>query len=259
MKGPTGAQIRAVSQPPGLLARRSGEHWVGLLYMRHISVYVTAMLARTPITPNQVTAVMVAAGVAAGGVLTVGGIGAAIGAAVLIQIYMLLDCCDGELARWTGKTSIIGVYADRVGHYLTDAALISGLGVRAASRHPSGWLVLGLVAALCAILGKAETDLVDVARARSGLPPVEDEAAEPRSRGIGLARRVASLFRVHRIVQAMELSVCVVGAAAYDAVAGGLTGTRVLTAAVAAIAAALVVLHFVSIVASSRLRLRSPA
>jgi phosphatidylglycerophosphate synthase len=173
---------------------------------------------------------------------------------VLIQIYMLLDCCDGELARWTGRTSITGVYADRVGHYLTDAALISGLGVRAAERHPSGWMVVGLVAALCAILGKAETDLVDVARARSGLPPVSEDAAEPRGRRLGFARRAASLLRVHRIVQAMELSVCVVVAAVYDAAAGGLAATRVLTAVCAGVAAALVVLHLVSILASARLR-----
>ncbi|MFL6240017.1 MAG: CDP-alcohol phosphatidyltransferase family protein [Actinomycetes bacterium] len=254
MKSPTPAEIRAVAQPHGLLERRSGEHWVGRLYMRHISVYVTAVLARTPITPNQVTGVMVTAGVGAGCLLVVGGLGAAIGAAVLVQVYMLLDCCDGELARWTGRTSIAGVYADRVGHYLTDAALISGLGMRAASRHASGWLVLGLVAALCAILGKAETDLVDVARAKSGLPPVSDEAAEPRGHRLGRARRFASLFRVHRLVQAMELSVCVLGAAVYDAVAGGLTGTRVLVAMTAAVAGALVVLHLVSILASSRLR-----
>jgi phosphatidylglycerophosphate synthase len=254
VKGPSAAEIRAVSQPHGLLERRSGEHWAGRLYMRHISVYVTALLARTPISPNQVTAVMVIAGVAAGGVLAIGGLWGAIGAAVLIQLYMLLDCCDGELARWTGRTSIAGVYADRVGHYLTDAALISGLGVRAAERHPSGWMVVGLVAALCAILGKAETDLVDVARARSGLPPVSDEAAEPRGHRLGFARRVASTFKLHRIVQAMELSVCILGAAVYDAAAGGLTATRVLTAAVAVVAGGLVVLHLGSILASSRLR-----
>jgi phosphatidylglycerophosphate synthase len=254
MKGPTPAEIRAVVQPPGLLGRRSGEHWAGRLYMRRISVYVTAPLARTRVTPNQVTAVMVAAGVCAGGLLAVGGLGGALGALVLIQLYMLLDCCDGELARWTGRTSIAGVYADRVGHYLTDAALISGLGVRAASRHPSGWLVVGVVAALCAILGKAETDLVDVARARSGLPPVDEDAAEPRGRRLGAARRAAALFRVHRIVQAMELSVCIVGAAAYDAVSGGVTGTRLLVAGCAAVAAVLVVLHLISILASSRLR-----
>jgi phosphatidylglycerophosphate synthase len=251
---PTIAEIRAACQPTDLLDRRSGEHWAGRLYMRHISVYVTALLARTPVTPNQVTAVMVVCGVAAGGVLAIGGLGGAIAAAVLIQLYLLLDCCDGELARWTGRTSIVGVYADRVGHYLTDAALLSGLGVRAASRHPSGWLLLGVVAALCAVLGKAETDLVDVARARSGLPPVTDEATEPRSSRLGFARRAASVFRVHRIVQAIELSLLVVVAAAYDAAVDELTATRVLVAACAAVAGALVVLHLVSILASSRLR-----
>ena len=251
---PTIAEIRAVSQPHGLIERRSDEHWAGRLYMRHISIYVTALLARTRITPNQVTAVMAVCGVAAGGVLAVGGLPGAIASVVLIQLYLLLDCCDGELARWTGRTSAAGVYADRVSHYLTDAALLSGLGLRAASRHPSGWLVLGVVGGLCVVLGRAETDLVHVARSISGLPPTDENAAEPRGRTLNIARRAASLLRVHRIVQAIELSVLVLGAAAYDAVAGGLTGTRVLTAACAAVAGALVLLHLLSILASSRLR-----
>jgi hypothetical protein len=197
---------------------------------------------------------MVVAGVAAGGVLAVGGLASAIASAVLVQVYLLLDCSDGELARWTGRTSVVGVYLDRVGHYLADAALLTGLGVRAADVHPSGWMVLGLVAALCAVLGKAETDLVDNARARSGQPPVTDDAAEPRSRGIGVARRLASSFRVHRVIQAIELSFCILVAAVYDAAAGGLTATRVLVAGCAAVAGALVVLHLISILASSRLR-----
>jgi hypothetical protein len=251
---PTIAQVRAVGQPIGLLGRRSGEHWAGRLYMRHVSIYLTALLARTRTTPNQVTAVMVMSGVAGGGLLAVGGLPAAIGTVLLIQLYLLLDCSDGELARWTGRTSVVGTYADRVGHYLTDAALLSGLGVRAAGRHPSGWLLLGLVAALCAVLGKAETDLVDVARARAGLPLVTDEAVEPRRQGVRFARRLLASIRVHRVIQAIELSLCALGAAAYDAVAGGLTATRVLTAICAATAAALVVLHLLSILASSRLR-----
>jgi phosphatidylglycerophosphate synthase len=222
--------------------------------MRRLSPYVTALLAKTSISPNAVTGVMVLAGLAAGGVLAIDGLTGAIASVVLVQVYLLLDCSDGELARWTGRTSMTGVYLDRVGHYLTDAALLTGLGVRAADAHPSGWMVLGLVAALAAILGKAETDLVDIARARSGHEPVTEAAAESRSRGIGLARRVASVFLVHRIIQAIELSFLIVGAAIYDSIAGGLTATRVLVAACAAVAGALVVLHLASILASSRLR-----
>src|SRR3954454_23601518 len=91
---PTVAEIRAASQPPGLLDRRSGEHWAGRLYMRRISVYVTAVLVRTPVSPNQLTGVMLVAGVAAGAVLAIGGLAGAIGAALLIQLYLLLDCVD---------------------------------------------------------------------------------------------------------------------------------------------------------------------
>ena len=115
-------------------------------------------------------------------------------------------------------------------------------------------MVLGLVAALCAILGKAETDLVDIARARSHQEPVTEAAAEPRSRRIGGMRRFASAFLVHRIIQAIELSFLILGAAIYDQIDGGLTATRVLTAACAAVAGALVVLHLASILSSSRLR-----
>jgi hypothetical protein len=43
---------------------------------------------------------------------------------VLIQVYLLLDCCDGELARLTGRTSATGVYLDGIGHYLGEMAVL---------------------------------------------------------------------------------------------------------------------------------------
>ena len=50
---------------------------------------------------------------------------------LLIQAYFLLDLCDGEVARWRRTTSITGVYLDRVGHYLVEAAVLSAFGFRA--------------------------------------------------------------------------------------------------------------------------------
>jgi phosphatidylglycerophosphate synthase len=242
------------AQPRELLDRVNGEHWAGRLYMRRISPYLTRALARTSVAPNAVTGIMACCGVAAGAVLVISGLAAAVGAFLLVQLYLLLDCSDGELARLTGRTSITGVYLDRVGHYLTDAALLAGLGIRAAERTPDGWMVLGVAAALAAVLGKAETDLVEVARAQSGKPPVTDAAVQPRDPRVGALRRAASLLRVHRIIQSVELSILVVGAAVYDELYGGITATRVLVAACAAVAGLLVVAHLASILASSRLR-----
>jgi phosphatidylglycerophosphate synthase len=251
MSRPSVAEIRAVAQPQTTMDRRSGEHWAGLLYMRKLSIYGTWLLAKTPITPNQVTGLMIVCGVLAGVVLALPGLWAALGAALLVQIYLLLDCSDGELARWTGRTSITGVYLDRVGHYFAEAALLIGLGFRASQTVPDWYTVLGFAAALGAILIKAETDLVDVARSRSGLvSATEASAGQFQSRRLGAARKVAAALRFHRVVQAVELSLIVVVAAVLD---WWFPATRILVVACAIIAGLQLILHLVSILASRRL------
>ena len=45
---------------------------------------------------------------------------------------MLWDCCDGEVARWRGTSSPMGVFLDKVGHYTVETLIALALGVRAA-------------------------------------------------------------------------------------------------------------------------------
>ncbi|TMR15855.1 CDP-alcohol phosphatidyltransferase family protein [Nonomuraea turkmeniaca] len=254
MSGPSVAELRRVAQPAGTMDRKSGEHWAGTLYMRRMSIYVTWLLAKTPITPNQTTGLMIVTGVAAGVVLALPGVAAAVLAFLLVQLYLLLDCSDGELARWTQRTSITGVYLDRVGHYFAEAALLIGLGFRASMVIPDWYTVLGVGTALGAILIKAETDLVDVARARSGLPAAtEAQAGQIRSGLLALGRRILSATKFHRIMQAVELSILVVVAAVVDVFIGDILATRVLLIACFLAACLQVVLHLVSILASRRL------
>jgi phosphatidylglycerophosphate synthase len=194
--------------------------------------------------------------VAAGAFIAFGGLATAVGGALLIQAYLLFDCADGELARWSKRTSPAGIYLDGVGHYLAESALLVGLGIRAQG-HLAGWgpyVSAGLGAALLAMLVKAETDNVVVARAKAGLPGGHQDAAlAPRRGGLALARRLASVLRVHRITQAVELSVLILAAAIADALRGGLLATRVLLLACLVVSAVMVVAHLVAIVASRRL------
>jgi hypothetical protein len=240
--------------------RRSGEHWAGRLYMREISLHIDPYLVNTKITPNQLTYLMVVVGVLGGAALLIPGLPGAILAVVLFQIYLLLDCVDGEVARWRKQTSITGVYLDRIGHYLCEAALLVGFGVRGADVfHQEGstnwlWAFLGTVAALGAILIKAETDLVDVARQRSGLPAVQDEASVPRSSGLALARRAAAALKFHRLVGGIEASLFILVVAILDMVQDDLFFTRLGIAILAGIAVVQTLLHLVSILASSRLK-----
>ena len=253
--------------------------------MRRLSPYGTWVFARLGWSPNAVTWLMIMMGVGAGAVVAVGGLASAIAAAVMIQLYLLLDCSDGELARWSRRTSVTGIYLDRVGHYLAEAALLAGVGIRAQGQLASsgGYVSAGLAAAICAILIKAETDNVIVARAKAGLPvggsdtsatsdtadadtggtlpptpsfpgpSTGDAMAEPANASLARARRLASALRLHRIIQAVELSLLVVLAAVIDALRGGLGATRLLVAACLVVGAVMVVAHLAAILASRRL------
>ncbi|MGC5341716.1 CDP-alcohol phosphatidyltransferase family protein [Streptomyces sp. DT24] len=261
MPRPSVAELRPVVHPEGVKDRRSGEHWAGRMYMREISLHIDPYLVNTKITPNQLTYLMVVVGVLGGAALLIPGLTGAILAVVLFQIYLLLDCVDGEVARWRKQTSITGVYLDRIGHYLCEAALLVGFGVRGADVfHDNGattnwlWAFLGTLAALGAILIKAETDLVDVARQRSGLPAVKDEASVPRSSGLALARRAAAALKFHRLVGGIEASLFILVAAILDVVHGDLFFSRLGIAILAGIAIVQTLLHLVSILASSRLK-----
>lgn len=251
---PTPDELRPVCQPPETMSRRNGEHWLALLVLRRVSLQLTAHLVRTPVTANQLTGLMILVGLGAAAVAALPGVASAFVAWLLVLAYFVLDLCDGEVARWRRQTSVTGVYLDRVGHYVVEAALLIAFGVRAAEQTAGGWTTVGALGALAVVLVKAETDLVDTARARSGLSSAADDAAQLRSPALGRLRRAGSVLRVNQSTGAIEASSLLLVAAAVDAVTGGLLATRLLVALLAAVAGVMVVLHLVSILASSRLR-----
>ncbi|MEW2527885.1 MULTISPECIES: CDP-alcohol phosphatidyltransferase family protein [unclassified Streptomyces] len=259
MPRPSVAELRPVVHPAGVKDRRSGEHWAGRLYMREISLRCDRYLVNTRITPNQLTYLMTVAGVLAAPALLVPGITGAVLGVVAVQLYLLLDCVDGEIARWRKQYSMSGVYLDRVGAYLCDAAVLVGFGLRAADLWGSGridwlWAFLGTLAALGAILIKAETDLVGVARHQQGLPPVQESAAVPRASGVALARKAAAALKFHRLILGIEASLLILVLAIVDSARGDLFFSRLGVAVLAGIALLQTLLHLVSILASSRLK-----
>ncbi|MGW7074549.1 CDP-alcohol phosphatidyltransferase family protein [Streptomyces sp. BA2] len=259
MPRPSVAELRPVVHPAGVKDRRSGEHWAGRLYMREISLRCDRYLVNTRITPNQLTYLMTVAGALAAPALLVPGITGAVLGVIMVQLYLLLDCVDGEIARWRKQYSMAGVYLDRVAAYLCDAAVLVGFGLRAADLWGSGridwlWAFLGTLAALGAILIKAETDLVGVARHQQGLAPVKESASEPRSSGMALARRAAGALKFHRLVLGIEASLLILVLAIVDSVRGDLLFSRIGVAVLAGIALLQTLLHLVSILASSRLK-----
>ena len=255
---PSIADLRSVTQPDSTLERASAEHWAGRMYMRRISPYATRLLLRTGLSANAVTALMIPAGLLAAACLSLPVLLGAVGALVLMQAQLLFDCCDGEVARWRGESSAVGVYLDRTAHHLTEAALPAALGVHAAGGWGSldGWVAVGLLVSVLALLVKAETHLVPVARAELGLPSAPDtrRAAAPRPRGLRRVRRALGYAPFFRAFVPVEFSLLALAAAVVDQARGDLAGTRALLLALVPIGVATVVGHLVATLASERLR-----
>jgi phosphatidylglycerophosphate synthase len=253
---PTVAELRAATQPASIFERNSGEHWAGKLYIRRFSPYLTRALLG--LSPNTVTWLMIAVGVAAAALLTLPGLAPAVGAFLLIQLQIALDCSDGEIARWKGVSSPVGIYLDRLGHWLTETALPICLGIRADGGWDSlgTWTTLGFAAAVLQMLVKAETALVFVARAEAGLEKVADrrDVAAPRGGALARLRRFAGALPFYRAFVAMEFTLLVLGAAIVDEVAGDLDGTRFLVLALIVLGAVTAIGHLVAILTSQRLR-----
>jgi phosphatidylglycerophosphate synthase len=226
--------------------------------MRKLSPYLTRALLPTRISPNVVTGLMSVVGLAAAGLLSLNGVLAAAGAVLLIQLQLLLDCSDGELARVRGQSSPAGIYLDRIGHYVTEAALPIGLGIRADGGWHSlgGWTTLGLVLAVLVLLIKTETVLVNVARAEYGHAKAEDvpSVAAPRGGLLRRLRRAASALPFFRAFVAVEFSLLAFAAAIVDAAAGDQTGSRALVIVLLPVGVVTLVGHLVAILSSDRLR-----
>jgi phosphatidylglycerophosphate synthase len=235
-----------------VLERRNAEHWLALLYTRRLSLPTTRWLVtKTRITANAVTYAMWATGLCSALLLAVPGVAGPILAAIGIQLYLLLDCIDGEVARWRHTTSPRGVYLDRIGHYIVEAAFLTMLGVRVGGSLDSPWTSVGLLTAVLALIAKAETDLVAATIGPERIR-TDNATSTPRHGLVRTLRRLLYPIRVHRATGAIEASLLLVAATIIRA-AGWDSAERVLALALLAIAVAVAVGHLTVILSSGRL------
>lgn len=245
-----------MAQPPAVLSRHNAEHWAGIAYGRKVSIHITRAVVNTRITPDGLTWGMILAGAGAAIALSFPGWWTAVLAALLIQLQLILDCCDGELARWRNKTGASGVYLDRIGHYVTEAGLTAALGIRAGGGWDSldGWATIGFATATVTLLVKAETDLVHTARALAKLPATADGEQTIRTAGLRGARAIFGFVPIHRALLALEFSFIAMVVAIGDALADSDQATKVLCAAMLPIAIFVAGGHLLAILLSNRLR-----
>jgi phosphatidylglycerophosphate synthase len=159
----------------GLENPRDG--YLDRLLHRRLSRPLTRLLLRTPVSPNAVTVVGIALGVAGGLLLGVPGMPAVLVALVLLEAAAVLDCSDGELARLRFAESRLGHWLDVSGDTIVHVALLAGIALRIGHEGAApGWGVLGVL--LAGIVGAF------------AVITWSDESEERRRRGGGWENRV---------------------------------------------------------------------
>ena len=256
---PSIAQIREISQPQEIRGRQTSEHWLNEVYLRKLSPYQTRLLLKLGFSANGVTYLMIATGFAAGLALLIPGLTGGLLAAFFGQLQMLLDCSDGEVARWRQTSSPSGVFLDKIGHYLAESFIPIALGIRASGglyEMNLSFVVLGLLLSVLVLFNKALNDMVHVARAFNGLPKLSESPAvsAPTSPSLARLRSLVRLFPFNRIFHSIEMTLLIAIAAIADVVAGNLNATQMLLTFLVIAAAITIVGHIVAIMNSSKLR-----
>jgi len=103
---------------------------------RRVSIYLTWLLLRTSLKPNQVTLISVGLGLLGGVLLAARPAELALLGALAFVAHQLFDKADGDIARFRGTYSIVGVYLDELGHAVAFSGIFVGLGLHIAWRTP---------------------------------------------------------------------------------------------------------------------------
>ena len=110
------------------------------------SRYVARWAGRRGFSPNQVTVLALCVGVAAAAAFATGDRAGYIVGAVLVYLSFVLDCVDGQLARYTRRYSKFGAYIDSVFDRSKEYVAFAGLAIGASSSEV--WILAGAMLTL---------------------------------------------------------------------------------------------------------------
>src|SRR3954454_5823500 len=114
---------------------------------RPLAAVLLVPLSRTRVTPNQVTLATLVVFVAGAAMLALcPGHGALVGAVAILELSYVLDCVDGQLARWKGTSSPVGAHLDFLMDEIKAFVLVAAVAIRLwQAAHAERWLVEGLL------------------------------------------------------------------------------------------------------------------
>jgi phosphatidylglycerophosphate synthase len=152
-------------------AVKSDDAFFTTYFVSPYSKYLARWAAHRGLSPNAVSCTSMAVGLAAAACFAVGTRPWLVAGAVLVQVSFTLDCVDGQLARFTGRSSRFGGWLDAVFDRSKEYVVYAGLALGSVRGfHEDVWALAG--AALVLQTGRHLVDFSYAARETAHRQPV---------------------------------------------------------------------------------------
>lgn len=122
------------------MANRANDGFFSVFFLRKFSKLLTWVAVKVGATPNQVTLISFAIGLYSAYSFSLGGFWNLFLGALLLQLSIIVDCVDGELARYTRKFSQLGAWLDAVTDRVKEYMVFLGLAMGADKEGRDLWI-----------------------------------------------------------------------------------------------------------------------
>ena len=156
------------------MANRANDGFFSVFFLRKFSKLLTWVAVKVGATPNQVTLISFGIGLYSAYAFSQGTFWQIFLGAVLLQLSIIVDCVDGELARYTRKFSQLGAWLDAVTDRVKEYMVFLGLAIGAEKNGKDLW-----IPALSMMLIQTFRHLSDYNYARVVRIRAEEEFVQP--------------------------------------------------------------------------------
>ncbi len=98
-------------------------------FLHETGFYITKLFLYTPLTPNQITIIWFIMQLAALPLVLKGTYWSILLGTILFQFAIIIDCVDGQVARFRKTSSLMGTYLDQFVHNITNPAFLLCLSI----------------------------------------------------------------------------------------------------------------------------------
>jgi phosphatidylglycerophosphate synthase len=150
------------------LANRANDGFFSVFFLRRVSKLLTWAAVKIGATPNQVTIASFAIGLYAAYLFAQGDTWSLTGGAILLQVSIIVDCVDGEIARYTRKFSELGAWLDAITDRVKEYAVFLGLAYGAFVHNGQNlWVLAAVLMAIQTFRHLSDYNFSQVVKARA--------------------------------------------------------------------------------------------